>query len=337
MLWLNRFTRLVTAAAFLLIAAGALVASTGSGLSIPDWPTSMGSPILAFPYSQWVGGVLYAQAHRLLGVIVGLLTILMVFAYWQLDPRAWARRLALGALAALLAQALLGGFDVLHGLPATASSAHAGLSVLFLAIAASLVVFTSSGWQTAYPADREAARSADALAADRRLRRLSVLAIAVVYLEILLGAVMRHTGAGLAIPDYPLMFGRLLPPAGRMSAAVAVNMAHRLAAIVVAVVLVMTWWRVLRHHRDRGELTRPASAMVLLLAVQVALGGLAVIFAQNVLIDTVQVLSGAVLLVAAVILALRVHRPFFAGGAGAPARPDTGARRRPTAAARGAE
>jgi cytochrome c oxidase assembly protein subunit 15 len=309
MIWLHRFTKLVVAATFLLVIAGGLVTSTGSGLSVPDWPTTYGWNMFTFPFERWVGGILYEHGHRLIASTVGLLTIAMVVWYWRKEPRRWVKRLTLAALGAVVAQGVLGGITVLTRLPTAVSSAHAGLAEIFFAMTVSLGVFTSAGWATAYPSP--AARK-DGLAADARMRHLSVLAIAAVYLQIVLGAVMRHSGAGLAIPDFPLMFGRLLPPLDLLAnPAVAIHFAHRVGAVVAAMCLVATAWRTVVRYRHRPELIRPAILLVALLVAQITLGGLTVLTARNVTVNTAHLATGALIFATSVVLALRVHRPHF--------------------------
>ncbi len=316
MTWLHRFTKLVVGATFLLVIAGGLVTSTGSGLAVPDWPTTYGWWMFTFPFSHWVGGIVYEHGHRLVATTVGVLTILMVIAYWRAESRAWVRRLTLVALGAIVAQGLLGGLTVLTRLPPAVSSAHAGLAEIFFALTVALAVFTSRGWANAYNDSGPAAQSAPALAADGRLRTLSVVAIAAVYLQIILGAIMRHTGAGLAIPDFPLMFGRLLPPLEMLGdPGVAIHLAHRLGALLVAICLIAVSWSALARHSDRRELTRPAVLLLALLVLQVTLGGLTVLTARNVVVNTAHLAVGALIFATTVVFALRVHRPHFAPGA----------------------
>ena len=78
MTWLHRYTRLVAAATLLLVAAGGMVTSTNSGLSVPDWPTTYGRQMFAFPLSGMVGGIFYEHGHRLIASTVGMLTIGLV-------------------------------------------------------------------------------------------------------------------------------------------------------------------------------------------------------------------------------------------------------------------
>ena len=229
MFWLHRYSRLLAAATLVLITAGGLVTSTGSGLAVPDWPSTYGYFMFTFPPSKMVGGILYEHGHRLIASGVGLLTIGLAAWLSIADGRRWMRRLGWLALGAVVVQGLLGGVTVLYLLPPAVSISHAGLAQLFFTLVTALAVFTSAGWLARYGRD---AASERALAADRTLTRLAVATPIAVYGQILVGATMRHTGAGLAIPDFPLAFGRLVPPA--WDAAIAVHFAHRVGALVVA-------------------------------------------------------------------------------------------------------
>src|ERR1700750_2257752 len=97
-LWHHRYAKLVAAGTFLLIAAGGMVTSTGSGLSVPDWPTSYGWNMFTFPRKTWVAGIRYEHTHRLIASTVGFLTIILAVWTWRVEPRAWVRRLGFAAL-----------------------------------------------------------------------------------------------------------------------------------------------------------------------------------------------------------------------------------------------
>src|SRR5204863_1592087 len=85
-----------------LIFVGALVTSTGSGLSVPDWPLSYGRLM-----PPMVGGIFYEHGHRMVATTVGLLTVILAVWLGRREPRAWVRRLGYGALAAVVAQGVL--------------------------------------------------------------------------------------------------------------------------------------------------------------------------------------------------------------------------------------
>lgn len=301
MRWLHYYLRLLAAASLLLIAAGGLVTSTDSGLAVPDWPNTYGYFMFAFPFSKMVGGILYEHGHRLIASVVGLMTIGLAVWAWRVEARAWVRRLAWIALGAVVAQGLLGGITVIYLLPKPISISHAGLAQLFFALVVSLGIFTSPGWRAGFgraePLD------------DRRLARLALAVPALVYVQILLGATMRHNDAGLAIPDFPLAFGRLLPP--EWSLGIGLHFAHRLGAVAVTIAAVALILRILRVHRHRQELARPALLLGAVLLAQIGLGAWTVWSGLQPHINTAHVATGGLLWVVSVALGLRVHRAWF--------------------------
>src|SRR5580765_1760697 len=244
---LHRFAKFVAGCTVLLVLAGSLVTSTASGLSVPDWPTTYGWNMFTFPPSKWVGGILYEHGHRLIASTVGFLTILLAVWLGVSDPRRWMKRLGAAALAAVIAQGVLGGLTVMFFLPAAISTAHAGLAEIFFCITVAIALFTSPGWIEGYTGN---------VVDDAGLRRLATATTALIYCQILVGATMRHTGAGLAIPDFPLMLGNLIPP--RWDAGIAIHFAHRLGALLVVVTTITTIGHLGRRLGHRRELMRPA-------------------------------------------------------------------------------
>lgn len=301
MRWLHYYLRLLAAASLLLIAAGGLVTSTDSGLAVPDWPNTYGYFMFAFPFSKMVGGIFYEHGHRLIASVVGLMTIGLAVWAWRVEARAWVRRLAWVALGAVVAQGLLGGITVIYLLPKPISISHAGLAQLFFALVVSLGIFTSPGWRAGFgraePLD------------DAPLARLALAVPALVYVQILLGATMRHNDAGLAIPDFPLAFGRLLPP--EWSLGIGLHFAHRLGAVAVTIAAVALILRILRVHRHRPELARPALLLGTVLLAQIGLGAWTVWSGLQPHINTAHVATGGLLWVVSVALGLRVHRAWF--------------------------
>ena len=296
MIWLHRYARLLVAATLILVAAGGMVTSTNSGLSVPDWPTTYGYQMFSFPLSGMVGGIFYEHGHRLIASAVGMLTIGLVIFLWRVEPRAWVRRLGWLALAAVIVQGTLGGLTVVFFLPDAISITHAGLAQIFFCLTISVALVTSTGWR------RPAAPPVD----DELLGRRTVALTAAVYCQILLGATMRHTGAGLAIPDFPLSYGRLIPPF--WNPAIAIHFAHRLGALVVATLVLAVAWRILTQHRSRSELARPAWFLLAVVAVQITLGAFVVLTGKNEIVNTLHVATGAVVLGTSLFLALRAFR-----------------------------
>jgi len=309
---LHRFATFVAACTAVLVLAGSLVTSTGSGLSVPDWPTTYGWSMFTFPPSKWVGGILYEHGHRLIASGVGFLTIVLAVWLWIAEPRRWMRWLGVSALGAVVAQGVLGGLTVLFFLPAPVSTAHAGLAEIFFCITVAIALFTSRGWIAGYGG------SAEAGVDDRTLRGVATATAALVYTQIIVGATMRHTDAGLAIPTFPLAFGHIVPPV--WTAKIAVHYAHRVGALVVLSAILATASHIWYHHRTRRELMRPATLLVLLVLAQIALGGLTVLSGRDMWINSLHVVCGALVLATSLVVALRSWRVRFADGEVARAR-----------------
>ena len=238
---LHRFALLVACATFFLIIAGALVTSHDAGLATPDWPLSNGQ---VFP--KMVGNLFWEHGHRLVATTVGLLTIALVVYLFRSEKRRWVRRLGLLALAAVIAQGLLGGLTVKLMLPLAVSAAHATLAQLFFCTTVSLAVFTSRSWSQ----ERATLEEKGTLP----LRYLCLTAVATIFLQLVLGATLRHS----ATWDKPLPTDLVI--------------AHIAGAIAVTLVLSGATLLVWRRHADEKFLTRPAAIATSLLALQLLLG-----------------------------------------------------------------
>jgi cytochrome c oxidase assembly protein subunit 15 len=284
----HRFAVVLALSTLALVFVGGLVTSTGSGLSVPDWPLSYG---MVMP--PMVGGVFYEHGHRMVAATVGFLTLLLAIWTQAREPRRGVRRLAWTALALVIAQGTLGGLTVLFLLPTPVSVAHACLAQCFFCVTIALAYATSTEWARA---DRVPDRAG--------MRVAAAAATAVVFVQLVLGATMRHRGAGLAIPDFPLAFGRLFPPFDDPS--VALHFAHRVGALaVLAAVLVLA----ARAQRSGvARLARLARFAGLLVLVQIALGSAAVLTGRSVLPTTAHVAVGAAVLGTCWLTTLRVWR-----------------------------
>jgi heme a synthase len=301
---LHRFAKFLVACTVLLILAGSLVTSHDAGLSVPDWPTSYGWNMFTFPPSMWVANILYEHGHRLIASSVGFLTIILAVWLWLADSRRWLRWMGVAALGAVIAQGVLGGLTVLFFLPAPVSTAHAGLAEIFFCMTVAIALFTSPRWMAGYGGGPEALPVDDAM-----LRRIATTTTILIYSQILIGATMRHTGAGLAIPDFPLMFGHIIPD--HWSGPIAIHFAHRAGALVVTAAIAGIFGYIRSHHRDRPDLTRPAGLMLGLVAAQVTLGALTVLSQRNPWINSFHVVGGALVLTTSLVIALRSWRASF--------------------------
>jgi heme a synthase len=274
--WLRRYTKFVAASTLFLIFAGAMVTSTGSGLAVPDWPLSYG---MLMP--PMVGGIFYEHGHRMVAATVGVLTLVQAFWLHFREPKRFVRRLGWFALAAVIVQGALGGLTVIFLLPLPISVGHATLAQIFFCTNVAIAFYTSATFVRLRV--REGAGSRPAATA------LGILALAV-FVQIVVGALMRHLGAGLAIPDFPLAFGRLVPAS--FTGAIAVNFAHRLGGFIVAGVAVWAAVRIFRNEADRP--LRPIIAAILaVIALQITLGAFTIWSEKHAITTSIHVAVGA--------------------------------------------
>lgn len=283
--WLRRFTKLVAASTVFLIYAGAMVTSTGSGLAVPDWPLSYG---MLMP--PMVGGIFYEHGHRMIAATVGLLTVIQAVWLQLREPKGFVRKLGWISLAAVIVQGVLGGITVLLFLPKPVSISHAALAEIFLCLNVAIAFFTSTHYGRMQQRRGTAAN----------LRVVTRALVAVVFIQMLLGAWMRHLGAGLAIPDFPLSFGQLVPPLESM--AITANFLHRLGALAVVAVALIAGVKILRDGQP--ALRALWIGLVALIAVQVTLGAFTIWTEKNAIVTSFHVAVGAATLALVLVLAL---------------------------------
>ena len=232
----------------------------------------------------YVHGVLYEHSHRLIGSIVGFLTIALMVSIWAKDTRKWMKWLGVIALVAVIAQGVMGGLRVTN-LSRILAIIHACFAQAFFALTASLVLFTSRSWLQ---------KSAKIEAADvARLRNLSLITLGLIYIQFIFGAILRHTGERLD--------------------------AHLVFAGLVTVHIFLLLRRILKNHLEDSSFVRPALLLGALLAVQLTLGfgaylaeftafGEGVPAVAGVIITTSHVAIGTLMLVVSVVLTLSIFR-----------------------------
>jgi cytochrome c oxidase assembly protein subunit 15 len=182
---LHRLAVLTACVALLPILLGALVTTKDAGMAFPDWPSSDGHNMLFYPWLKSAGAKFLEHAHRLAGITIGLTSIVLAGVAFRSEPRAWVRGLAYAVLAAVVTQGILGGQRVLLDARKLAF-VHGSFAALVLALMSVVVVVTSRGWLYASARDTRA-----------RLARLKLLALATcgcVFVQYVLGGLLRHGG-----------------------------------------------------------------------------------------------------------------------------------------------
>ena len=283
----------LVAATLFLIFAGAEVKSREAGLSVPDWPKS---------YGMWmppmVGNVFYEHGHRMVAAAVGFLTVILALWTWRAEPRAWVRKLAWICLAAVIAQGILGGITVRYLLPTPISMAHGALAQTFLCLLAWIAYASTREWR-----ERTGARDEQGAGAGLAFRSVAT-AVAAIYVQLLLGAWMRHSEAGLAVPFFPLSeTGSAVPEF--VDKLVVIHLLHRGFAFVVATLVLRAVVSVWRHMPN---LRSHALLLGLLVCGQIVLGAFVIWEAKAPVITSMHVVTGAGILVTSWLLSLRCWR-----------------------------
>jgi cytochrome c oxidase assembly protein subunit 15 len=294
--WIGLFAGVAAAATLGLVTIGGLVTSNDAGLAVVDWPNSFGYNMFLYPLSRMTGGIYYEHAHRLFGSLVGLTTLVLAIVLWRTEDRAWVRRLALLAVVLVVAQGIMGGLRVTGRFTLSADPAQTAPSLalavvhgvtgqLFFALMVGLAVVTTRRFRESAPP-----RVVPAAATERGLSALLVSALVV---QLVLGAVLRHTGTGLLV--------------------------HISMATIVAGVAVAAGVRAWGLYAGIGTMRRAGQTLLALVAVQLTLGvgALAAVTMRRpatsaplweAIVTTSHQVTGALLLAAGVALAIWCRR-----------------------------
>lgn len=285
--WASRLALATAALALVLIASGGVVTSREAGLAVPDWPTTFGDNMFLFPLSGMVGDILYEHGHRLLGSAVGLLTILLAACLWRTGER-HLQILGLVALVAVCLQGVLGGLRVIEA-SRNLAAVHGCFAQAFFALLATLVALT----RPVLPG----APTPETRGSWRSLGALCVVMAAIIYSQIVSGAVVRHLALGLGT--------------------------HLLLAMAVVVAVIAVTPKVITLAKADGTprpgLTRPAWLLFSGIWLQLGLGFGSFMLVRaprvsasepilEVVLTAAHVTVGALLLALATFLAVRVAR-----------------------------
>jgi heme a synthase len=308
--WPHRLAVALALVTFPLIWVGGLVTTYDAGMAVPDWPGTYGYNLLAYPWTTWVAGpwdLFIEHGHRLLGAAAGLVAIALVVVVFRTDQRRWLRDASLGALALVILQGLLGGARVLLD-ERLVALVHACVGPLFFAYLAGLVVATSAWWNAA---------TREESAAGSRLVRTAWILAGVAYLQLVLGAIVRHVPLDASPQVFRLALLFHLVVAGALT-------------VQIALAAVQAW------RANRPGLRVPGLILPLLVLGQLVLGvgtyvakyswpawlGDYQFAAAHIvqekslhqsLITTAHVANGSLILFVGVLLAMRASRYFVAG------------------------
>ena len=313
--WLNRFAWFTAAATFLLLGLGGLVTSHEAGMAVPDWPTTYGYNMFLFPIHLWQGNIFYEHTHRLFASFVGLLTTTLAAWLWLREPRSWMRWLGAGAFFVILLQGLLGGFRVTL-LKDEIGIFHATLAQSFFVLVTLIALFSSG------KADKFT-NSLRTTHISNRLFWLTISSASLVLIQLILGATKRHQHAGIAVPDFPLAYGKVWPPmdgafllkanSQRLGTEqlnlitafqIGLQMAHRLVALSLLLLVGCLAWKA-RREQGAGSLpAKLAAAWLWLICLQAALGAATIWSNKAADVATAHVLCGALSLLAGTIFSV---------------------------------
>jgi cytochrome c oxidase assembly protein subunit 15 len=255
---------------------------------------------------------------------------LILAAAWfprRREERRWVRWLSLGVLGAVIFQGILGGLRVVF-VNLDLAIIHGCFAQAFFCLCALMVLATSRWWISLSPDGDRELREKNA----GWLIGIALIAVLVVYGQLIVGATMRHFDAGLAIPDLPLAYGHWLPPTSA-AALPAINEAraddpllnpvtlwqiwihftHRIGAVLVTIALGTLVTQSLRHFRQVKLIARPAYLLIVLLLTQITLGVLTVLWRKPAEIATAHVAVGALVLVTTFVLFVRSVRLYGRG------------------------
>jgi cytochrome c oxidase assembly protein subunit 15 len=267
---------------------------------------------IVFP-GRWADGVVAGAA--------GLILFGAGFVWPRCEPAGKRlRRLGLIAFFAVVLQGVLGGLRVVL-FKDQLGIFHATLAQLFFVLVCALALFTSRWWQ-----ERSAGPDARQRVPTRRVPAgfsgLLVATTVLVLLQLIIGATMRHQHAGLAIPDFPLAYGKLWPAADAESVArynerrievtaanpitafqIELQMAHRVVAALILAGAGVCAWRVRSARSSRsgdergGDAQRRITVLVWcwlgLILAQAGLGAATVLTNKAADVATAHTLLGA--------------------------------------------
>lgn len=285
--WFYRCTAL---GVLVLIFLGGMVTTEDAGLAVPDWPLSFGS---LNPEGWWfIPKVRLEHGHRLVGALIGLMVLTaMIWSFIRLEGSklSWW---SLAALLAVVAQGVMGGLRVTE-VSTELAIFHGIFGQLVFCLVVVLGFTFSARWLSA---------SSSAVPYQGPLA-LPLMLVGLIITQLVVAATLRHYNVGLAIPDFPLSNGRVVPEF--TSWAVTINYTHRVLAFIILGVAAGVAFQVHQRHVTDRFLRRAALAVVFFILVQISLGIFTIWSAAAPVPTTLHVTNGALVLATSVVVAVR--------------------------------
>ena len=299
----RRLSKMIVFLTLSLIFVGALIKSHEVGLSVPDWPTSYGKQMFSFPFSDMVGGIFYEHGHRLFATIVGFLTLLQFIIISFTNHPSWIKKMSLISLILVITQGLLGGMTVLFFLPSPISIMHGVLAQTFFVT----IIFVAYSLSESRANKRKEPYHLF-------IRRGAILITLLVFIQLFLGALVRHTSSGLAIPDFPKMGGLWIPTFSdnmiyNINAElfdknldmvskwqVLIHFLHRLGAFIITLALALFVYKFRNMVKKNSTESKALMMLTVILAIQISLGIATVMTERLPYVASFHVVTGAALL-----------------------------------------
>jgi len=274
-----------------------------------------------FPVSNMVGGILYEHSHRLFASLVGLLILIQSIWILLQDQRKWLKKIGVFTLLTVIFQGILGGLTVRYMLPVWISASHGIIAQSTLCLTLFMSISLSKSW---IQQSKELVNS--------KIFRIATITTILIWIQLVLGAVMRHSEAGLVAFDYPTMNGDLIPKISKVydynqirndfiwdnidntDSTIAqldildehlepitpfkllVHFFHRTWAIVVFGFIFFLWISTIRFSNGNDLMKLTSSFLLFTVIIQIVLGVFSIWSIRDILITTLHVVNGSLVL-----------------------------------------
>jgi cytochrome c oxidase assembly protein subunit 15 len=326
--YVHRFACVVTGFILLLILVGAQVTSNDAGLSVPDYPTTFGYNMFLYPLSDMFTNTMVAleHSHRLIASFVGLLTVILAGLIFWKEKRLWVKVLGTSAVFLVILQGLLGGLRVVYKMDEI-GILHACLAQIYFISVLTIALVTSRWWNEIIKTNIKS------FPYGNKARWFALVITALIFIQLMIAATMRHEHAGLSVPDFPLAYGQVWPSTNEQALAVInkerndiydmppttqmnilLHLKHRYLAVILFIAIVSFVIYVHRKLKEENWINILANIWLALVGVQIGLGALIVWTKKMPSIASMHVVIGALIFATGYAIFLLGSRRYVLGG-----------------------